>query len=106
MMRGRLTVTSPADPTTWMVGTIALAGVVMSAWAAPDMRGVIGAMLAIAMLAIAVCDARHGIIPNELNAIGLALAVAHAAVWSPDFITQAIMSAILRGCVLGLLFLA
>src|SRR5262249_44371080 len=90
-------------------GTIAgaaLASVVISMVAAHDLRGVMGALLALVALAIAVIDARHFIIPNELSAAGFALALVNAGIANPDFALAAIAAALLRGAVLALVFLS
>jgi leader peptidase (prepilin peptidase)/N-methyltransferase len=97
-----------ARPRIWTEAAIAgaaVVGVATSVLVAPDMRGAIGAGLALIMLAIAVIDARHFIIPDELNAAGFALALLHAGVQSPEAVLDAIAAAALRGAVLALLFL-
>jgi leader peptidase (prepilin peptidase)/N-methyltransferase len=103
-MLGRITATSGPYPQFWIIGA-AIAGVTTSAWAAPDGRGVVGAMLALLMLSIAVCDARHGIIPNEFNVAGFALAMCHAVVATQEFAIPEMIAAALRGGLLGLSFL-
>jgi leader peptidase (prepilin peptidase) / N-methyltransferase len=55
------------------VGGFCLIGVGASILAAPDFTGFAGAALALNMLAIAVIDWRLFIIPDELNALALAL---------------------------------
>jgi leader peptidase (prepilin peptidase)/N-methyltransferase len=97
-----------ARPRIWAEAAIAgtaVVGVATSVLVAPDMRGAIGAGLALVILAIAVIDARHFIIPDELNAAGFALALLHAGVQNPDAVLDAIAAAALRGAVLALLFL-
>src|SRR5215470_2578990 len=81
------------------------AAVVISMVVAPDLRGVMGALLALVALAIAVVDGRHFIIPNELSAAGLVLGLVNAAVQNPDFAFAAIANALLRGAVLAFVFL-
>jgi leader peptidase (prepilin peptidase)/N-methyltransferase len=56
------------------------------------------------MLAIAVIDYRSFRIPDELIAIGLVLALAHAIAQAPDAWVSAITDAGLRGAVLALIF--
>jgi leader peptidase (prepilin peptidase) / N-methyltransferase len=58
--------------------------------------GVMGAGLALLMLAIAIIDSRHFIIPDELNAAGFALALANAAI-NGDMAVTAAGLAVLRG---------
>jgi leader peptidase (prepilin peptidase)/N-methyltransferase len=82
--------------------TIAIAA---SLLASPDLTGLFGACLAVLMTAIAAIDARYFIIPNELNAAALALALIAAATgWQVDA-AAAIGLALLRGATLALLFL-
>jgi leader peptidase (prepilin peptidase) / N-methyltransferase len=85
---------------------VGLAGVIASLAAAPNLRGLLGAALALLMLAIAVVDARRLIIPNQLAAATLGLAFVHAAIQEPREIVAAMGGAMLRGAVLALLFLA
>jgi len=87
------------------VACVAIIGVGTSIAVAPDLRGVLGALLALMMLAIALTDARLGIIPNEWNAAGLTLAVLNAVLQYPDTMVEAMAAAVLRGGVLALLFL-
>jgi len=82
------------------------ATVAISMVVAPNLRGVMGALLAVVALAIAVIDARHFIIPNELSAAGFALALVNAGIANPDFALAAIAAALLRGAVLALVFLS
>lgn len=85
---------------------LALGLAVASILAAPGIAGYLGAGLAVTMLAIAAIDARFFIIPNELSALGLVLALVNAAVLAPHAIGEAVALAVLRGAVLALLFLA
>jgi leader peptidase (prepilin peptidase) / N-methyltransferase len=87
------------------IACVALIGAVVSIVLAPDLRGVLGALLAWVMLAIALTDATLGIIPDEWNAAGLTLAVLNAVVQNPDAMAEAMAAAVLRGGVLALLFL-
>jgi leader peptidase (prepilin peptidase) / N-methyltransferase len=84
---------------------VAVIGAVVSIVVAPDLRGVLGALLAWVMLAIALTDARLGIIPDEWNAAGLTLAVLNAVLQNPDTMVEAMAAAVLRGGALALLFL-
>jgi len=88
------------------VGAIAVAAVVASAWAAPDLRGMFGAGLALLMLAIAVVDARHYIIPDALTAAAIALAFLNAGMDDGGAPLAGIAEAALRGAVLAAAFLA
>jgi len=88
------------------IGGAAIVGVAASLFIAPDLRGLLGAGLALVMLAIAAIDAQHFIIPDELNAAALLLALLDAVVQDPQIALTAIVSALLRGGVLALCFLA
>lgn len=81
-----------------------IAAMAASIVAAPGLRGILGAGLALIMAAIALIDARHFIIPNSLNAAALVLAFLNAAVQSPDAITDAALFAALRGGAVALVF--
>src|SRR5258708_3091506 len=74
--------------------------------AAPGAAGWFGAALALLMLAIAAIDARRFIIPDPLNAAGLALGFVHAAVPGEGSVATALAEAALRGGALALMFLA
>jgi len=77
---------------------------------APGAIGLLGAGLAIVMLTIAVIDARSFVIPDWLNAAGLALALLHAALAQPERVPAvmawAVAAAALRAGALALAFLA
>ena len=87
------------------VAALAVVGVAASLWAAPGLPGILGAALALLMLAIAVIDARLFIIPNELSAAAFVLALANAAVQAPDAMWESIGIALMRGAAVALLFL-
>src|SRR3974377_2426191 len=67
-----------------VVVVIAAAGVYFSLVSAPGPIGVLGAGLALIMLAIAVIDLRSFIIPDVLNAAAALLAIMHAAAQEPE----------------------
>src|SRR6185437_1350018 len=79
------------------IACLGLAAAGASIWAAPGAPGLLGAGLALLMLAIAVIDARHLIIPNELNAAALALALIDATVLAPSAVLEAFAAALSRG---------
>jgi leader peptidase (prepilin peptidase)/N-methyltransferase len=85
---------------------VSVAAALASIVAAPDMRGILGAGLALLMGAIALYDARHFIIPNILNATALVLALAHAVALDPGAAALQIMLALARGAAAGGVFLA
>jgi leader peptidase (prepilin peptidase) / N-methyltransferase len=88
------------------LGGAAVASIATSLLVSPDLHGALGAALAVTMLAIAVIDARHFIIPDELNAVGLVLALLSAVAGDPQGAWTAVGAALLRGTVLALAFLA
>jgi leader peptidase (prepilin peptidase) / N-methyltransferase len=71
---------------------------------APGFFGLLGAGLALIVIAIAVIDGRYFIIPNELSAAAFGLALTNAAAQMPQAMWEAVGIALLRAAVLGLLF--
>jgi len=88
------------------LAVVAVAAAGVSLYAAPGLKGVLGAALALVMLAIAAVDQRRFTIPNELTAGAAVLGFVHAAVAEPDATAQAVALAAVRGAALALLFLA
>jgi leader peptidase (prepilin peptidase) / N-methyltransferase len=88
-----------------LVCLLALAAVATSLWVAPGFRGVLGALLALVMLAISVIDARQFIIPDTLTATALGLALVDAALQGETALAG-LEAAVLRGLVLAACFLA
>ena len=88
------------------VGLTGLMAAAASIWAVPGAGGFLGAGLALLMLAIAIVDFRHMIIPNRLSASALALAIVNAGIAEPASIVGGIAAAALRGSLTMLLFLA
>jgi len=86
-------------------GLPVLAAVVASIVMVGGLRGALGAALALIAAAIAAIDARRFIIPDALNAAALLLGLAHAWTLAPETPWIALGIALLRGAVLGLLFL-
>jgi leader peptidase (prepilin peptidase)/N-methyltransferase len=62
-----------------LVGAAGLVVVAASLFAAPGIAGLAGAGLGLIMLAVAVVDARHLVIPDELSALAFALGLADVA---------------------------
>src|SRR5664279_2867949 len=87
------------------VGLAGLVAVAASLWAASGTGGLLGAGLALLMLAIAVVDYRFLIIPNELTAAALALAVINALVAETPSMVESLAAAALRGAATMLFFL-
>jgi leader peptidase (prepilin peptidase)/N-methyltransferase len=86
------------------IGVLGATGCVASFAAAPGVIGSCGAGLALIMLAIAITDGRSVLIPDWLNATGLALGFAHAAALEPDQMLSGVGSAALRAVGLALMF--
>jgi len=89
----------------WLVGLNAIAAVAVSIFCAPGAVGVLGAGLALLMLAIAVNDWNHFIIPDALTGMSLGLALVRAVLQEPNGIWISVGSAVLRAAVLALIFL-
>ncbi len=85
------------------IGLIGLLVVAASIWAVSGMAGFLGAGVALLMLAIAVIDYRYLIIPNELTAAALALALINASIADASMI-DSVAAAILRGTITMLFF--
>jgi leader peptidase (prepilin peptidase) / N-methyltransferase len=83
----------------------AVIGIAASLLVEPNAQGIVGAALAMLMIAIAFVDARHFVIPDELNIAALALAFMNLAIFSNETATEAIPFAIMRGAALSLVFL-
>ena len=92
------------------VGAVAIAAAVVSLAVAPGLAGMLGAALALDVIAIAAIDARRFIIPDELTLAALVLGIANAGLetwpegWSAVF--PSIGAALLRGAVLAGCFFA
>ena len=71
----------------------------------PGTSGFLGAGLALLMLATAAVDLRYFIIPDELTAAALALAIINAAIQETPSIIESITAAALRGSLTMLFFL-
>ena len=80
--------------------------VVVSMAAAHGTAGWLGAALALAMLAIAIVDGRHFLIPDSLNAVSLAVGLVNAAILGRGDLIAAIAGAALRAAFLALSFFA
>jgi leader peptidase (prepilin peptidase) / N-methyltransferase len=87
------------------LGLVAIAAAGVSAILVGGASGFLGAGLALLTLAIAVADFRYLIIPNELTAAALALALVNAAVGETP-VVEGVALALLRGTVVMLFFLA
>jgi leader peptidase (prepilin peptidase)/N-methyltransferase len=88
------------------VGLTGLAAAAASVWAVPGTGGFLGGGLALLMLAIALVDYRYFLIPNELTAAALALALVNAALAGTPPIVESVAVAALRGAITMFFFLA
>jgi leader peptidase (prepilin peptidase) / N-methyltransferase len=86
-------------------GAAAVLAFVVSLVAAPGGHGLLGAGLALVMIAIARIDARELIIPNTLVLTALALGLCNAGLTSPAGILDGLLFAIVRGAAFAFLFL-
>ena len=77
---------------------------VVSLIAAPNRGGLLGAGLALVMIAIARVDARQLIIPNELVLVAFALGLCNAGLTAPDGVDDGVALAIVRGVTFAFLF--
>ncbi|MES2166795.1 MAG: A24 family peptidase [Pseudomonadota bacterium] len=94
------------DARTWAITIgVAMSAIGVSLLTAHNTGGVLASGLALVAIAIAIIDARHFIIPDELNIAGLALGLAYAG-FSGQPPLEAIAVAVLRGLVLALIFFA
>jgi leader peptidase (prepilin peptidase) / N-methyltransferase len=95
---------SPVTLAAW--AAVGLCTTAVSVLSAPGLSGILGAGLALVMIAIAAIDARYFLIPNELVLAGLVLGLAAAAVAQPGRWLANVAGAAAGGVVLALLFLA
>src|SRR5580698_3600604 len=86
-----------------LIGTLAVG---LSFAAGPDWRGGFGAALALLMLAIAVSDIRHFIVPDALSATAFALGLMSAALFDDAPLAEAILICLLRAAAAALPLLA
>jgi leader peptidase (prepilin peptidase)/N-methyltransferase len=87
-----------------MLAFVAAVAAFVSIASAPGLIGLLGAGLALLMLAIAVIDWRRFVIPDGLSAAGAALALVHAAALEPEAMLSAAAAAAVRGVALALVF--
>jgi leader peptidase (prepilin peptidase)/N-methyltransferase len=85
---------------------VLIAAVVGSLRIAPGPEGLLGALLAALMLAIAVVDGTRYIIPNELTAAALTLALLRAGAVGSDADWGTVLFAVLRAAAVALPFIA
>lgn len=89
-----------------LLALVGFGAVAASLVAAPGAAGWLGSALALTTLMIAAIDARRFVIPDELNALGFALGLVHAAILADIEIWTSVSVVVLRAAVLALLFFA
>jgi leader peptidase (prepilin peptidase)/N-methyltransferase len=89
-----------------VIVSIGALAVGLSFAASPDWRGVFGAALALLMLAIALSDIRHFIVPDALSASAFVLGLIFAALFDDAPLAEAILMCLLRAAAAALPLLA
>jgi leader peptidase (prepilin peptidase) / N-methyltransferase len=82
-----------------LIGALAVG---LSFAASPDWRGAFGAALALLMLAIALSDIRHFIVPDALSASAFVLGLMFAALFDDAPLAEAILTCLLRAAAAAL----
>lgn len=93
-------------PSQLLLSLTLLAAAGTSLLASPTADGLLGALLAALMLAIAVTDFRRYTIPNGLTAAAVALGLVRAGLVGPDADWSAVLQAALRGAAVAVPLLA
>ncbi len=86
----------------WCLAGIGTAAASLAA--APGASGILGAGLAIVMLAIAAVDSRHFIIPDTLVLTALAVGIADVVIARPGPLAETAADAVLRSAAIAVLF--
>jgi leader peptidase (prepilin peptidase) / N-methyltransferase len=86
-----------------LIGALAVG---LSFAASPDWRGAFGAALALLMLAIALSDFRHFIVPDALSASAFMLGLIFAGLFDDAPLTETILTCLLRAATAALPLLA
>lgn len=89
----------------WIAPTLTLAAAVLSVIIAPGARGLLGAVLAVLMGAIAIADLRHFIIPNVITGPAFLIGLLDSALRDSPAILEPVAIAALRCVTLALMFL-
>lgn len=89
-----------------VIGLIGALAVGLSFAASPNWRGVFGVALALLMLAIALSDFRHFIVPDALSASAFILGLIFAALFDGAPLAEAILTCLLRAAAAALPLLA
>jgi leader peptidase (prepilin peptidase) / N-methyltransferase len=86
-----------------LIGTFAVG---LSLAASPDWRGLFGAALALLMLAIALSDFRHFIVPDALSGTAFVFGLIFAALFDDAPLAEAVLMCLLRAAAAALPLLA
>jgi len=86
-----------------LIGALAVG---LSFSANPDWRGAFGSALALLMLAIAVCDMRHFIVPDALSGTAFVLGLIFAGLFDDAPLVEAILTCLWRAAAAALPLLA
>jgi leader peptidase (prepilin peptidase)/N-methyltransferase len=89
-----------------LIALIGALAVGLSFAASPDWRGAFGSALALLMLAIALSDMRHFIVPNTLSGTGFVLGLIFAGLFDDAPLVAAILTCLLRAAAAALPLLA
>lgn len=89
-----------------LIAAAGVSAVAASLYATPGIAGLAGAGLALIMLAIAVIDWRLLMIPDELNALAIALGVSDVCFEQWEDMPAPALNALVRGAGMAALFLA
>jgi len=97
---------TPVRGNVLLIALIGALAVGLSFAASPDWRGAFGAALALLMLAIAVSDFRHFIVPDALSASAFTLGLIFAGLFDDAPLAEAILTCLLRAAAAALPLLA
>jgi leader peptidase (prepilin peptidase) / N-methyltransferase len=97
---------TPVRGNVLLVILIGALGVGLSFAASPDLRGAFGAVLVLLMLAIAVSDIRHFIVPDALTASAFVLALIFAGLFDDAPLAETLLTCLLRAAAAALPLLA
>ena len=90
-------------PVIFLIGAL---GVGLSFVVSPGLRGAFGAALALLMVAVALSDIRHFIVPNALSATAFVLGLIFAGLFDDGPLAEAILVCLLRAAAAALPLLA
>ena len=97
---------TPVRGNVLLLVSIGALAVGLSFAASPDWRGVFGSALALLMLAIAVSDIRHFIVPDVLSASAFILGLIFAGLFDDAPLAEAVLTCLLRAAAAALPLLA